>query len=55
MLIWTEPAKKDVMNYIDTAKTGTEDTLKKYFLECKRRNYMTSKNKRNNLQALYFL
>ena len=33
MLIWTEPAKKDVMNYIDTAKTGTEDNLKKYFLE----------------------
>lgn len=25
--------KKDVMNYIDTAKTGTEDNLKKYFLE----------------------
>ena len=33
MLIWTEPAKKDVMNYIDTAKAGTEDNLKKYFLE----------------------
>lgn len=32
MLIWTEVAKKDVMEFINTAKTGTEDTIKKYFL-----------------------
>jgi len=31
MLIWTEQAKKDVMEYINTAKLGTKNTIKKYF------------------------
>ena len=33
MLIWTELAKKDVMKFINTAKLGTENTIKKYFFK----------------------
>lgn len=32
MLVWTKQAKKDVMEFINTAKSGTKNTVKKYFL-----------------------
>lgn len=32
MLIWTELAQKDVMEFINAAKPGTKNTIKKYFL-----------------------
>jgi len=31
MLIWSESAQKDVMEFINTAKHGTKNTVKKYF------------------------
>jgi len=33
MLIWTEPAVKDVMEFIAISKPDTENTVKKYFLK----------------------
>ena len=33
MLIWTEPAKKDVMEFINNAKFDTQNTIKQYFLK----------------------
>ena len=33
MLIWTKPAKEDVMEFINTARFGSQNTIKKYFLK----------------------
>ncbi len=33
MLIWTKPAQKDVMEFINTAKPGTNSTIKLYFFK----------------------
>ena len=38
MLIWTEPAKKDVMEFINNAKFDTQNTVKQYFF--KMSNYL---------------
>lgn len=46
------------MNYIDTAKTGTEDNLKKYFLELINYidvlNFMPYLGKKSNLLSCRF-
>ncbi len=33
MLIWTKPAKEDVMEFINTARLDSQTTIKNYFLK----------------------